>query len=68
MAEHVPENWAGTDDGKMNSHYQSLLNDYKKSMDSAGHDVIDIPHVSPPKGDGDSGVMHTDLMSFTQML
>lgn len=68
MAEHVPENWAGTDDGKMNSHYQKLLNDYKKSMDSAGHDVIDIPHMSPPKGDGDSGVMHTGLMSFTQML
>lgn len=68
MAEHVPENWAGTDDSKMNSHYQSLLNDYKKSMDSAGDDVIEIPHMSPPKGNGDSGVMHTGLMSFTQML
>jgi len=70
MAQHVPENWAGTDDAKLNSHYQSQLNNYKKSMDSDGIDVMDISHDAPPTDgvDKDGGVMKSTLMTFTQML
>lgn len=69
MAKHVSEDWKGTDDSKMNSHFQSLLGEYKKSMDSDGDDVLDIPHDRPPtEGIDKDGVVKGDLMSFTQML
>lgn len=63
------QNWAGTDDNKMNSQFQRLLANQKKSVDSAGHDVKDIPHKYPGQIGGTyNSPMNTGLMTFTQLL
>lgn len=52
----------GTDDDKMNSHYQDLLNQQKKTMDSSGSDIKNNPNHNP------SPMTGSDMMGFTAML
>lgn len=57
------------DDDKMNSHFQKLQAQYKKSAESNGKDVCDIPHNAPATvGYNDNGVMKGSLMNWTQLL
>ena len=58
----------GIDDDKMNSHFQKLQNQYKRSMDSSGNDVQQIPHNSVNSGTNPTGPMKGNLMNWTQML
>lgn len=63
------QNWTGTDDNKMNSQFQRLLANQKKTMGETGKDVKDIPHRYPGSiGGSYSSPMHTKLMTFTKML
>lgn len=60
---------AGLDDDKINSKYQSLLANNKKTVNSDGEDVKDIPHDKPASaGVKSEDMMHGDLMNFTQIL
>lgn len=60
---------AGLDDNKINSKYQSLLANNKKTVDNDGEDVKDIPHDKPASaGVKPENMMHGDLMNFTQIL
>lgn len=57
------------DDDKMNSHFQKLMAQYKKTVDSSGKDVSNIPHNTPPSsGSNPTGPMKGNLMNWTQML
>jgi hypothetical protein len=57
------------DDDKMNSHFKKLQEQYKKTVDSKGEDVKDIPHNTPPAaGTTPTGPMKGNLMNWTQML
>lgn len=59
---------AGLDDNKINSHYQSLLSNQKKTVNSSGEDVHDIPHNKPASGQNPTGPMKGELMTWTKML
>lgn len=57
------------DDDKINSHYDSLVSNNKKSASaSAGEDVNDIPHDKPSSGNSPTGPMNGNLMTWTKML
>lgn len=57
------------DDTKLNSHYQSTLNNYKKTIDSNGDNIKDIPHNNPGIiNKSADGPMDGNLMTFTKML
>lgn len=58
----------GTDESKLDSKYQSILSNNKKSSDSSGSDVKDIPHNNPTDGKNTEGPMEGNLMTFTKML
>lgn len=59
----------GLDDNKINSKYQSLLANNKKTINSDGEDIKDIPHDKPASAGAKSeDMMHGDLMNFTQIL
>jgi len=59
----------GLEEDKMNSHFKKLQAQYKKTIDSDGEDVKDIPHNTPPmSGHTPDGPMKGNLMNFTQML
>lgn len=58
----------GLEDGKMNSHYQTLLNNNKKDTGGSGKSIQEIPHVKPTSGQNPTGPMKGDLMNWTQML
>lgn len=68
MATTKSEVGAGLDDDKINSHYQSLLSNQKKTVNSNGEDVHDIPHNKPASGQNPSGPMKGELMTWTKML
>lgn len=68
MAHYTSEIGGGLDDGKMNSRFQSLLSNNKKSINSDGEDVKDIPHGKPASGQKYEGPMKGGLMTWTQML
>lgn len=60
---------SGLDDNKINSHYDSLISNNKKSASvSAGEDVNDIPHDKPSSGNSPTGPMNGNLMTWTKML
>lgn len=56
------------DDDKMNSHFQKLQAQYKKTIDSDGEAVKDITHNAPTSGTNPTGPMKGHLMGWTQML
>ena len=56
------------DDDKMNSYFQQLQNQYKKTIDSSGKNVSQIAHNSPTSGTNPTGPMKGNLMNWTQML
>lgn len=56
------------DEDKMNSHFNKLLSQYKKTIDSDGEDVKDIAHNAPTSGTNPTGPMKGNLMTWTQML
>lgn len=56
------------DDDKMNSHFQKLQAQYKKTIDSDGEDVKDIAHNAPTSGTNPTGPMKGNLMNWTKML
>lgn len=59
----------GLDDNKINSHYDSLVSNNKKSASvSTGEDVKDIPHNKPSSGNSPTGPMNGNLMTWTKML
>lgn len=56
------------DENKMNSHFQKLQAQYKKTIDSSGKDFTEIPHNKPTSGTNPTGPMKGNLMNWTQML
>lgn len=68
MALKPSEIGSGLEDGKMNSHYQSLLSNNKKDIGGSGEDIKDIPHNKPTSGQNPTGPMKGFLMTWTQML
>lgn len=59
----------GTDESNLDNHYQGLLNDTRKSMDSSGSDVKDNPHQNNgTAGKNPTGFMSGPLMNWTQIL
>lgn len=57
------------DDDKINSNFKKLQSQYKKTIDSDGEDVTDIPHKNPSKSNGNyTGPMKGNLMNWTKMI
>lgn len=58
-----------TEEEKMNNHLKSLLNQYKKTMDSDGKNVLgQNPHNTPHNTGSGEGPMRGPLMTWTTML
>ena len=64
----MPNTQCGLDEGKMNSHFQKLQAQYKKSMDCPGKNVSDISHNAPVSSTNPTGPMKGNLMNWTQLL
>lgn len=56
------------EEGKMNSHFQQILNGNKKSSQASGTSVQQQPHKGHPSGQSPDGPMGGDLMTWTTML
>lgn len=70
MAEHKPLPGTGTEEEKINKHYQNLLKNYMKAPSQGKmHINSSNPHNSPPEvGHQGTGPMKGHLMNWTQML
>lgn len=70
MAQHKPMPTTGTEEEKINNHYQSLLKNYlKASSQGKMHINSSNPHEAPPTaGHQGTGPMKGHLMNWTQML